>query len=134
MRFQKLWRVLAVLLMVVSPGGWAQSSIQVGQVRQGSLTEDDKRLDSDGSHYDWYVLQGRSGQRVKIELKSPSFKPYLVLLDRDGTELMSHYGGPEGQPARIEMTLPYTGRYHIRVNSLHKGGVGRYTLSVKETS
>jgi hypothetical protein len=120
--------------MVVSPSVWAQSSIQVGQVRQGSLTETDKRLDSDGSRYDWYVLQGRSGQRVKIELKSPSFKPYLVLLDRDGTELMSHCGGPEGQPARIEMTLPYTGRYHIRVNSLHKDGVGRYTLSIMETS
>ena len=134
MRFQKLWRVLAVLLMVVSPNGWAQSSIQVSQVRQGSLTDADKRLDSDGSRYDWYVLQGRSGQRVKIELKSPSFKPYLVLLDRDGTELMSHCGGSEGQPARIEMTLPYTGRYHIRVNSLHKDGVGRYTLSIKESS
>lgn len=133
MQFQQVWRVLVVVLSLFSPNVWAQSSIHIGQVRQGRLTDTDKRLNSDGSRYDWYVLEGRGGQRIKIELKSLSFQPYLVLLDQDGTELMSHCGGPEDQPARIEITLPYTGRYHIRVNSLHKDGLGRYTLSVKES-
>lgn len=131
MRVQGLWLMRIVILVLIPQAFWAQSSIRVGEVRQGRLTETDKRLDADGSLYDWYVLEGRSGQRIKIELKSQNFDPYLVLLDRDGTELMSSCGNKDGRSARIEMTLPYTGRYHIRVNSLHKDGVGRYTLNIK---
>jgi len=130
---QARWKMVALIgiLLLIWQGSWAQSSIQVGDARQGSLTETDKRLDSDDSLYDWYVLQGQCGQRIRIELKSLNFDPYLVLLDRDGTELMSSCGNRDGQQARIEMTLPYAGRYHVRVNSLVKDGVGRYTLSVK---
>ena len=134
MRLQVTWLWLVVFFTLFPQSSWAQAWIQIGEVRQGSLTETDKRLESDGSLYDWYMFQGRSGQRVKIELKSQSFNPYLVLLDRDGTELISGCGGEEGQQAHIEITLPYSGRYHIRVNSLHKQGVGRYTLSIKSDS
>ncbi|MBI3949889.1 MAG: PPC domain-containing protein [Acidobacteria bacterium] len=123
--------MLIMVLMLIPRSLWAQSSIQIGEMRQGSLTETDKRLDSDGSLYDLYVLQGQGGQRIKIELKSRSFEPYLVLLDRDGSELISGSGTQDGQSARIEITLPYTGRYHIRVNSLKKNGLGRYALNIK---
>jgi hypothetical protein len=126
--------VVVVIVMLISQVSWAQATIQVGEMRVGNLTETDRRLDSDDSFYDWYVFPGRGGQRIKIELKSQSFAPYLVLLDRDGTELVSASGTTDGRPARVEITLSYTGRYHIRVNSLHKDGVGRYTLSIKQTS
>ncbi len=118
------------MLMLIPRELLAQSLIQVDQIRQGKLEATDKRL-SDGSLYDWYMFQGQGGQRIKIELKSSSFAPYLVLLDRDGMELISGCAPPDKQVAHVEMTLPYSGRYHIRVNSLRKEEEGRYSLQIK---
>jgi hypothetical protein len=81
--------------------------------------------------YDRYIFEGQGGQRIKIELTSTSFDPYLALMDRDGTELMSSSADPQSRTARIEVTLSYTGRYHIRVNSLRQDGAGQYTLKIK---
>ncbi len=120
-----------IILGVLLPSLPAQSPIHIGQTRRGSLTDTDKRLKSDGSPYDWYQFRGRSGQRIAVELSSKSFNGHLVLMDRDGTEMMSSCGTREGRPARIKITLPYTGVYHIRVNSLYKEGRGPYTLKIK---
>ncbi|RMG45244.1 MAG: hypothetical protein D6723_18585 [Acidobacteria bacterium] len=130
MRIQYIIQAL-ILLGLLLPSLPAQSSIGIGQTQRGSLTDTDKRLKSDGSPYDWYQFRGRSGQRISVELSSKSFDGHLVLMDRDGTEIMSSCGTREGRPARIKITLPYTGIYHIRVNSLYKEGRGPYTLKIK---
>lgn len=130
-----MWRFigqLTLLTLVIMPSTLlAQSTIQVGETRVGSLSQGDKRLPLDGSLYDRYVFEGQAGQRIKIELTSTSFEPYLALMDRDGTELISSSADADTRTARIEITLSYTGRYHIRVNSLHKDGTGRYTLKIQ---
>lgn len=129
---RSLMRQLTLLTVMMVPFTLlAQSTIQIGETRVGSLTPSDKRLPLDGSLYDRYVFEGQGGQRVKIELTSTSFEPYLALMDRDGTELISSCADPDTHTARIEITLSYTGRYHIRVNSLHKDGTGRYTLKIQ---
>jgi hypothetical protein len=122
-------------LLLMSSSQPAQSKIKVGQTVQGSLSASDEKMEEDGSLYDLYTMTARKGQRVVIELTSPSFDPYVTLLEDDGTEILSADGDRGGSAARIQTTLRYTGEYLVRVNGLHteqnKGGSGRYTLTIK---
>jgi len=107
-----------------------QSEITVGQTIEGKLEEDDKQM-HDGSYYDLYFFNGRRGQKISIDLKSSDFDPYLTLLDRDGTEIVSDNDSGGDHNSRIVTTLTYTGRYFIRVNSLKKDGKGKYILQLR---
>jgi hypothetical protein len=126
--------MVAVVGLLLAAGSFpAQSKIRVGQTIQESLSSSDERMEEDGSLYDLHTLKARKGQRIIIELSSQSFDPYLTLLESDGTEILSADGDRAGRVARIQITLPYTGEYIIRVNGLDKNGAGRYTLTVKSS-
>jgi hypothetical protein len=105
-------------------------SISSGEVRTRSLTSADPVL-PDGSHFHDWSYQGTAGERIRIDMQSAEFDAYLVLTNAaSGQVLARDDDGGDATDARIEVTLPATGRYMIRTNSLAAGETGRYSLSI----
>jgi len=83
----------------------------------------------DGSYYEGYQFQGQAGQRITIDMRSGSIDPYLVLFAPNGRKIADDDDGGGGKNARIEVTLPMTGRYVLYANSYEVGVRGSFTLS-----
>ncbi len=120
---------LGFILMAFLIEGQAQTPIRIGQTIEGALEEGDRKM-ADGSYYDLYVFRGNRGQRIAIHLRSKDFQPYLTLMDENGVEILSDSG--EHGHAHIRHTLAHSSRYFIRVNSVRRGGKGRYQLHLLE--
>ena len=88
----------------------------------------------DGSYFDCYAFDVRSGQTAGIGLTSQDFDAFLSL-NEGGTcesEIESDDDGlGDGTDAYIEHTFDRGGRYSIRANSLNSGETGRYGLVVE---
>ncbi|MGD1849841.1 MAG: trypsin-like peptidase domain-containing protein [Cyanophyceae cyanobacterium] len=99
-----------------------------GSAISGGLQGGDRQLPFDNSYYDTYVFEGQAGQRIRAELTSSEFEPYLILLDANGRDLVQS-GPRDGSPtARLMETLPSNGTYRIYVNSRRPGQTGAYSL------
>jgi hypothetical protein len=108
--------------------------IAVGQTVSGSLAETDAVLEDDDTFYDTFLLNGRRGQRVQIEMKADSLDAFLSVGKMQGTEFNSirtDDDGGEGTNAKMTITLPDDGQYVIRANEVGTK-TGAYTLSVTE--
>ncbi|HYW06140.1 MAG TPA: hypothetical protein VE913_04235 [Longimicrobium sp.] len=118
------------------PTTTGERAIGVGQPVTGRLADTDAVLEDDDSYYDTYMLQGRAGQRLQIEMRSDSFDTYLNLGRMQGGEFVSKStdddGMGEGTHSRMRVTLDEAGQYVLRANSLGAGGMGPYTLVVTE--
>jgi hypothetical protein len=114
-----------------SGGGAAE--IRAGETRTGRLESGDATMDDD-SFYDSFRYQGRAGEDLVITLESEDFDAYLSIgILHDGTfEYMeSDDDGGSGTDSRLEITLPRTGTYEIRANSLYGGSRGEYVLGLR---
>lgn len=123
----------AALATLASAPAEAQTAIRAGESLRGFLSTSDARLD-DGSHYDLYDIRGEAGERLVIDLRSDDFDAYLVFGNASGSGLdllESDDDGGSGTDSRVEVTLPRSGLYRIRANSLGAGETGAYTLSVE---
>jgi hypothetical protein len=108
--------------------------IAVGQTVSGRLDETDAILEDDDTFYDTWILTGRAGQRVQIEMKADSFDAFLSVGKMEGTEFNSirtDDDGGEGTNSRMTLTVPDDGQYVIRANEVG-AKTGAYTLSVTE--
>jgi len=108
--------------------------ITVGQTVNGRLDETDAILEEDDTFYDTWILTGRQGQRVQIEMKADSFDAFLSVGRMEGTEFNSirtDDDGGDGTNSRMTLTLPEDGQYVIRANEVG-AKTGTYTLSVTE--
>ncbi|HYJ80613.1 MAG TPA: PPC domain-containing protein [Longimicrobiaceae bacterium] len=109
--------------------------LRIGQTVSGSLADTDAILEEDDTYYDTWVLSGQAGQRLMVEMKSDSFDTYLSFGRMEGEEFNSSSSdddGGEGTDSRVRVTLPETGEYVIRANSIGGGATGPYTLAVTE--
>jgi hypothetical protein len=104
--------------------------IALGETKTGTLTADDPRLD-EGEHYHSYVFFGAAGDRIVVSLRSSSFDSYLAMFTAasEWEEQDDDSGG--GSSAKLDVTLPHTGRYVILVTSYEGGETGAYTLGVR---
>jgi hypothetical protein len=95
----------------------------------GSLASDDWLLDSE-EYYDTYVLTGTAGEYVVIDLRSPDFDPYLILISPSDEQFEND--DYEGDPSRsqIAMELPESGEYTIAVTSYKAGETGNYDVRI----
>ena len=113
----------------------APRPIRVGETVTGSLAETDAILEDDDTFYDSYILTGRPGQRLSIEMKSDSFDTFLNLGRMTGGEFVSKStdddGAGEGTNSRMRVTLDEEGEYVLRANSVGSD-TGPYTLTVTE--
>lgn len=106
--------------------------IRSGQAVEGTLSSADPTLD-DGSYYDYWVYEGRAGERIRVTMRASEFDTFLSFGydDGGGFQLLdSDDDGAGGTDSEIEVTLSETRRYLIRANSLGEGETGRYSLSV----
>jgi len=94
----------------------------------GALERGDDVLSADRSFFDVYTFEGRRGQQVAIDMVSPEFDTYLILLAPDGSELAQDDDGSGSTNARIVLTLPLDGTYTVVANSYRGGETGRYAL------
>ena len=106
----------------------APPSIAAGQTVTGELGASDTQRRS-GKYEDVYLLQGRRGQRVQLDLGSEAFDPYLVVTGPDGFVLVNDDAeGGEGLASRLVFQLPADGAYRIAATSFRAGETGGYRL------
>ncbi len=72
-----------------------------------------------------YRMQGRVGDRVRLEVRTDGFTPSLTVVGPDGTRTPA---SPDGDRARLRLTLPSGGAYRVIVGAPNGGGVARTTL------
>ena len=109
------------------------SEIDLGQTIEGSLESSDAMLD-DGSYYDIYTFRGTAGQRVRITLRSEDFDSYLHFgrWRNDDIEVSEADDDSGGElDSQLEITIPETGTYGIRANSLGADETGDYTIRLQ---
>jgi hypothetical protein len=104
-------------------------SISPGWTERGRLLPSDTRTSFDAWTYD-----GRAGEVLLITLRSSEFDAYLDVGEGDFnsfTSLKTDDDGGGGTDARVEITLPRTGSYIIRANTLVARAKGAYTLKME---
>lgn len=94
----------------------------------GQLTRNSEVLPADNSYYDAYSFEGRSGQRVVVEMNSDNIDAYLILLSPQGRDLLQDDDGGGGSNARLTVTLPEDGTYTVLANSYGPRETGSYDL------
>lgn len=112
------------------PAGPQARTISLGQTVEGDLTTSDVKA-TDNSYYDLYRFSGNAGQRVRITMASKAFDAYLSLRDDGDNQLASDDDGGGGTNAQIVYTLPRTGAYLIRANTLSANQTGAYALTLE---
>lgn len=133
----KGWRtglVLAAALAFGAPSamgqnaGGANHAIAPGQAVDAELSSNDAQRPS-GKYEEVYVLQGRAGSRVALDLHSADFDSYLLVTGPDGFSLANDDGSSGSLDSRIVMELPADGAYRVAVTSYRPGETGAYRLS-----
>lgn len=84
------------------------STLEYGQISSGPIH---------GECSNFVFFAGEASDSVQIDLTSTEFDAYLLLLSNDGDVLATNDDGGDGNNARIEFNLPYTGTYEIRMSS-----------------
>ena len=116
----------AVMALVVLPQAIAA---QAPILHRGSLAAGDQTLRS-GEYFDNYTFEGRSGQRVVVDLTSSAFDPYLMVIAPSGDKKDNDDYEGSSSRSRIELTLEETGTYRVLVTSYEKGQSGDYELRI----
>ncbi len=93
-----------------------------------TLTPDDDTL-TDGSSFKAYAFVGRAGQRVAIEMRSPTLDSYLVLFDPRGVKIADDDDSGGNKDARLTAVLPTDGTYILYANAYDPGEAGNFVLS-----
>ncbi|MBE9110530.1 CHAT domain-containing protein [Nodosilinea sp. LEGE 07298] len=104
------------------------------QVATGTVTGElnrNSQVLNDGSYYNAYTFEGIAGETVVIEMSSPAFDTYLMLLDADGNLIAEDDDGGGSTHSRIALTLPASGTYQIYANAYDSRANGQYSLSLQ---
>ncbi len=115
-------------------GGLLQSApsgnVTLDRPVEGLISADDYELD-DGSYAQLWLLQGRQGETVTVELVSDDFDSFLMLVGPglDGTLTDDDSAGDLN--SRITFTVPQDGDYMIVVNTITAGATGRFILTLR---
>ena len=76
-----------------------------------------------------YVFSGKKGQTIIIEMLSEDFDPYLSVLKKDNTELVSNNDSSiYSWNAKISVTLPQDEKYIVIARNAKIGRSGKYTI------
>ena len=100
-------------------------------VERGALEEGDRIIAEDGSFYDSYPIDVKSGESFTISLESDEFDAFVALIDAKGNIIEQNDDvSEEDSNSRIRVTIPENGVYNIIVNAYDEGGGGQYVLTV----
>lgn len=102
---------------------------------EGVLAEGGEAL-TDGSLFNSFFFEGRSGQTIGITLESIEFDTFLFLIDANGNEIARNDDidtNAGNYHSFISITLPEDGTYEIWANGLDNTARGKYRLMVVES-
>lgn len=126
--------LLSAALLALPAVTHAQGPISMGETKRGVFVTGQTKA-ADGSYYDDYTFYATAGTRVVITMRSSAFDTYLNIGRGTGSDFQSLASnddkpGSSGTDSEIEYTIPTTGQYTIRANSLMEEKTGNYTLSL----
>ena len=79
-----------------------------------------------------YIVSLTAGNQVVIELKSERFDTFVSLLAADGTTVDENDDGPDGTTnSWLDVHIPKSGTYTVRVRASGDKAVGPFTLFVR---
>lgn len=84
----------------------------------------------DDTYVDTYVFTGATGEDIVLRLDSDDFDAFLFLLDDKEEQLATDDDSGGDLNALIRYTLPYSGTYHVWVNTWAPGDGGTYSLTL----
>jgi hypothetical protein len=118
----------------VEPAATAsREPIRDGDVESGALSDGDAVRDGE-EFYDYWLYEGRAGERIMISLSSSAFDTYLTFgrLDSDTFQEIESNDDGQGDTTDSELlvTLPAAGTYAIRASSYVEGATGDYIVEV----
>ena len=105
--------------------------LRMGETRSGRLEEGDAETET-GRYHDSWVVDGRAGRMLSVDLESDDFDTVLHLISPDGEALAENddADGSDDTNSRIVARLPASGRYRVRATSYGAGEVGAYRVRV----
>lgn len=123
---------LAVTLCAAIGSVHAAESLNLGQTIKASLTSTDRISDSGGRSKD-YQISLKKGQLIALNARSTAIDPVLILFKADGTKMEENDDHGENTDSLIVTTIPESGLYTLRLNSLAAGEgdgkvVGEFSL------
>ena len=102
--------------------------LRVGSDSRGMLTAADPVVD--GQLVQAWAFEGHAGDFATIELLSDDFDSYLRVFGPGLSQSLSDDDGGEGLNARLSISFPQDGVYHVIASSLG-GATGTFTLRVR---
>ncbi|HYJ52093.1 MAG TPA: caspase family protein [Allosphingosinicella sp.] len=126
--------VLGLAALAGAPSALAQnapgaSSLGPGQTVAGELGPNDAQRRS-GKYEDVYLIDGRRGQRIQIDLASDAFDSYLVVTGPEGFNLANDDAeGSSALHSRIVVQFPTDGAYRVSATTFRAGETGAYRLT-----
>lgn len=124
--------VAAVSLAALAAPAFAQTALQLGTPARGTLTDASPKL-GEGQPFAVYALRVKPGERVRIDLESEAFDPYLAAGSAVGADCsgdcVSNDDGPNGMNSRVTVTAPASGVLQVRASALGADGRGAFTLT-----
>lgn len=130
--------LLSLLLVTSAVPAAAQQqprTVTVGQVVTSQLDAADSALEN-GSRYETWSFQARTGQLLIISMGSAEFDTYAYLGEGTGTDFREVSSNDDSMgitDSSIEFRVPRDGTYIIRAGAFGDG-MGEYTLVVFDAS
>lgn len=122
----------AVSLAALAAPAFAQTPLSLTAPASGTLTDRSAKT-PEGAPFDLYVLRGKPGDRVRIDLASEAFDTYLAAgADAGptcGDACVTNDDGPNGTNSRVTVTVPASGVLQVRAGALGGDGRGAYTVT-----
>lgn len=121
--------LLAAAPLAVAPAA-AQTSLRTGQTVNGALEVGDPPME-DAGLYDTYLITGRPGERVVVEMQSDEFDTYLRwgrMESGEWVETAFNDDSGEGTNSRMVVTLNEEGGFELRAGAFAEEEMGAYTL------
>jgi hypothetical protein len=120
---------LAIRGGTASEGSPAYAAATGARTERGQLERGDDALRT-GEFYDTYTFEGMPGQRVRLDLRSDAFDPYLVLQPPAGEALKNDDFEGDLTRSRIEYDVTEPGTYRVYVTSYRPQEQGAYELAM----
>jgi len=108
----------------------APRTVLVGLPVSDSLTSRDPVRRTGGAPYHTWLLQGRRGDRLTVDLVSADIDAYFLVRGPDGFTLGSDDDSGGELNARLHLILAREGTYRIIATAMGDSARGRYTLTV----
>jgi hypothetical protein len=108
----------------------APRTVSVGRPVSDSLTARDPVRRTVRAPYQTWLLQGRRGDRLTVDMLSSDFDSYVIVRDPDGFTLGSDDDSGDELNARLHLILARDGTYRVIATAVGDSARGRYTLAV----